>query len=146
MKDTILLGIIALFAIGIASCSHEKSYTDMSEVPVAVQTTVTDNFQSGVASAKVETNAIGVDEYEVYLQDGTKVKFEGEDWEEVKVPAGQSVPDAFVIEPIRTYVANTQEPGITIVKIEKDKNGYDIELSNGVDIEFDQNGNFVKMD
>ena len=145
MKTTLALALFAILTIGFASCSAETTTNDMSQFPTSVKNTVTKNFKSKVLSATSETNTFGESEYEVVLADGSKIKFEGEEWEEVKVPAGQSVPETFVIAPIQTYVTKNQ-PGQTIVKIEKDKKGYDVELSNGIDIEFDLNGNFIKID
>ena len=146
MKYTFAFAILAIISIGIASCSNETTTSDISATPVAVQNTVKDNFSSNVIAVTTETNTFGEDEYEVVLADGTKVEFLGDEWKEVSVPAGQNVPVTFVIEPIQTYVA-TNNPGQSIVKIErKDKKGYEIKLSNGVEIVFDSNGNFVKID
>ena len=117
----------------------------MKQLPVAVQKTVTDNFKSKPVSAKIEKNTYGTDEYDVVLADGTKVKFEGEAWDEVSVPMGQSVPEYFVLKPISTYVTANQ-PGQKITKIERDKKGYEVKLSNGLEIKFDTNGKFVKID
>ena len=145
MKYTLAFAFLALISIAIASCNNETTSNNMSEMPAGVQKVVKDNFNANVASATTENNAIGSDEYEVILVDGTKVKFEGENWEEVKVPAGQSVPDYFVMEPIRTYVQQNQ-PGQTIVKIDRDDKGYEVEMSNGVELKFDNQGNFIKID
>lgn len=147
MKSTFAFAVLAIAAIGIASCSTESTYHDMSNLPQTVQTVITENFDSDVISANVEANTIGIDEYEVFLANGTKVKFEGEEWEEVSVPATDSIaiPDYFVSEPIRTYVT-TNMPGQNIVKIERDKNGYDIKLANNVELEFSADGTFLKVD
>ena len=146
MKYTLAFALLAIISIGIASCSNESTYNNMSEVPQTVQTVVSENFPSEVLSTVVETNSFGNDEYEIILQDGTKVKFEGEVWDEVKVPAGQSVPSYFVLEPIQTYVTANM-PGQTIVKIDREDNGgYEIGLSNGVEVKFDASGNFIKID
>ena len=146
MKYTLAFALLAIISIGIASCSNESTYNNMSEVPQTVQTVVSENFPAEVLSTVVETNSFGNDEYEIILQDGTKVKFEGEVWDEVKVPAGQSVPSYFVLEPIQTYVTANM-PGQTIVKIDREDNGgYEIGLSNGVEVKFDASGNFIKID
>ena len=36
--------------------------------------------------------------------------------------------------------------GVTIVKIERDKRGYDVKLSSGMELEFDTNYNLVDID
>lgn len=147
MKYAFLL--LAAAGLSLAACSSESVSGDMNDMPQAVQTAVKDNFKSEVVKAKVEKNAVGADEYEVTLADGTKVKYENDQWEEVKVPMGQSVPNAFVPEAIRNYVAE-KHAGMSIYKIDRDNKGYDVDLSNGTvkgpELKFDTAGNFVKYD
>lgn len=145
MKSTIAFAVLAICSIGFASCSNETSAPDMSQLPQSVQNVITDNFNSDVMVATTETNSFGADEYEVVLVDGTKVKFEGEEWEEVEVPLGQQVPATFIIEPIQSYISQNM-PGQYVVKIDRDKKGYDVDLSNGVEVKFDTNGTFIKID
>lgn len=145
MKSTFAFALLAVAAIGIASCNSESTYNDMTELPESAQAVVNENFTSNVISTKVETNTIGVDEYEVYLADGSKIKFEGNEWEEVTVTPGNSVPEYFVLEPIRVYVTETM-PGQDIVKIEREKTGYEVKLANNMELVFDNNGTFIKVD
>lgn len=145
MKYTIAFALLAIITLGIASCSNETTSDNMSQLPQSIQNTVADNFTSNVLSVTTENNSFGEDEYEIILADGSKIKFEGEAWEEISVPNGQSVPEVFVLEPIQSYMAQNL-PDQTIVKIEKDKKGYEIKLSNGMEIDFDTAGNFVKID
>lgn len=145
MKYTLGFAVLALLTIGIASCNNETTTSDMESVPGTVQQVVTENFSAPVVSVTTEDAALGVSEYEIYLNDGTKVSFAGEEWDEVEMPAGQAVPATFVIAPISEYVTATY-PGQNIVKIEKDRKGYEIKLANGVEIDFDVNGNFIKVD
>ena len=49
------------------------------------------------------------------------------------------------MKPIRNYVAKNF-PDVKIVKIEKDFVGFDIELSDGVEVKFDRLGNFKSVD
>ena len=145
MKYTIAFALLAIVSIGFASCSNETTSPYMSQLPTPVQSVINDNFSAQVLSATTEANTFGIDEYEIILADGTKVSFAGEEWDEVEVPAGQSVPDYFVIEPIRVYVSEKM-PDQTIVKIERNKKGYEIELSNKMEINFDNNGAFISVD
>lgn len=145
MKYTILFALLAVFSIGIASCSNETTTNDMSQLPAKVQTSIKDNFKANVLSATTEKNTFGDDEYEVVLSDGSKVKYEGDEWEEVSVPTGGTVPESFISAPIREYLAANQ-PTATVVKIERDKKGYEVTLSNGLELKFDLAGKFVKLD
>ena len=85
------------------------------------------------------------DDYEVYLVNGTKVEFtlQGE-WKEVKCP-GSAVPAAIIPAAISKYV-KVQFPNSIIIKIDKKKNGYEVELNNDAELKFDKNGNFIGMD
>ena len=145
MKYTFAFALLAILSIGFASCTNETTTTDMTTLPVAVQNTVKNNFTGNVVSVTTEDSAIGVEEYEVCLDDGTKISFAGEEWDEVEMPLGVSVPSYFLLSPISEYVA-TNYPGQAIVQISKDNKGYEIELANGIDIDFDINGNFIKVD
>ncbi|WP_369695841.1 PepSY-like domain-containing protein [uncultured Duncaniella sp.] len=46
---------------------------------------------------------------------------------------------------IATYVKQNHK-GSRIIGIEKKRNGYEIELSNDLDLEFDKQGNFIRFD
>ena len=145
MKRLTYLALMFVMMGGMMSCSSKTVQRDMSQMPEGAQNIVSSNFTSEVASVETETNVIGATEYEVRLADGTEIQFVNEEWDEVTVPAGQSVPDYFVIEPIRTFV-NQNQPGVVIVSIDRKDNGFEVELSNGIDIKFDTAGNFIKYD
>lgn len=145
MKHTLFLVLAAVLTLGIASCSSKTTSTDAKALPVEVQKVVKANFTSPVASTKIEKNTFGADEYTVYLADGTKIKFENNEWEDIEVARGSQVPDYFVIQPIREYISANQS-GAKVVSVDKDKKGYEVKLSNGVEIEFDTAGKFIKYD
>ena len=84
-------------------------------------------------------------EYEVYLKDGSEIKFDKKsNWEKVECREG-AVPATIVPEAITTYV-RTHFPGETITQIERDGNKYEVELSNRLELKFDRNGRFLKID
>lgn len=145
MKSTFALAILAILCIGIASCSNETTTNNMDELPASVQNVVNTQFTGKVVTVTTESEAIGVNEYEIYLDNGTKLTFVDEEWDEIEMPLGQNVPAYFVLSPISEYVT-TNHPGQAIVKIDREKEGYEIELGNGLDIKFDTNGNFIKVD
>ena len=57
----------------------------------------------------------------------------------------KSVPATFVHKSIADYVKKNY-PDTFVSKIERDSRGYDVELSNHMDLKFDTNGNFVRFD
>lgn len=86
-------------------------------------------------------------EYEVIFKSGEKIEFNKKgEWTEISCKMSQ-VPDILVPNPIKMRImadfSNTR-----IVKIDRSRNGkkYDVELSNGLDIEFDKKFNVKKVD
>ena len=56
-----------------------------------------------------------------------------------------AVPANLVPANIATYV-KSNFPGATIVKIDKERYGYDIELSNDLELKFNKNGKMLRVD
>ena len=57
----------------------------------------------------------------------------------------ESVPAALVPTEIATYVS-TNFPGALIVKIDKERYGYEIELSNDLELKFNKSGKLFHID
>ena len=66
------------------------------------------------------------------------------DWEEVKTRT-QAVPAKLIPNGIAQYVKKTY-PQSEIYKIQKKRYGYEVELANGLDLEFNANGQFLRID
>lgn len=87
-----------------------------------------------------------VTEYEVTLTNGSQIEFDHSgEWKSVDTPNNIPVPAGLLPTAISKFVAS-KHAGAFIVGIEKEKKGYEVELSNGVEIQFDGLGNFVKYD
>ncbi len=89
------------------------------------------------------------DEYEVRLSDGTQIEFnKTPEWKKVDCEHSNvynSVPAALVPDQITTYV-KTNFAGQSIIKIEKNRRGWEIELNNELEIKFDSKFNVTKID
>ena len=84
-------------------------------------------------------------EYDVYLNDGTELDFDANNqWETIE-SRGKGVPAVFIPKAIATYV-NGNYQNTPIVKIHKEHYGFEIELSNGMELNFDRQGRFMGMD
>lgn len=95
----------------------------------------------------------GVD-YEVTLTDYTKINFDGKifsndlEWEEIDCEQSTTytaVPEALIPNEIKAYV-KASHPGLSIVRISRDRRKWDIELSNGIEIEFDSKFSVVEIE
>ncbi len=127
--------------------------TQTQAAPAAATTAVPDPVNAFIkqyfpdaAIARVETDTEhGGVEYDVYLNDGTEIDFDTSNrWDKVDCRT-KPVPAALVPQAIANYVKSNYA-SMSIIKIDKDFNGYDIELSNGLDLEFDGAGRFMRID
>lgn len=146
MIKRILFILLAVAGISVAACARDTYARDASALPKAAQTVLAKNFKAGVSLVKLDKDFGRVSEYEVILTDGTEITFDRNgNWENIEVKASSSVPNAFIPAGIASYVRKHMS-GARIVGIEKDRNGYDVELSNGVEMKFNKSGQFVRFD
>lgn len=83
-------------------------------------------------------------EYDVYLNDGTQIDFDANNqWDQVESMKG--VPAYFIPKGIANYVRSNYQ-NMAITKVNKEYHGYEIELANGLDLNFDSSGRFLGMD
>ena len=83
--------------------------------------------------------------YDVIFTDGSKAEFDKNGvWTEVDCKPN-AVPSFFVPKGIQVFIKSNY-PGVTITKIEKVRAGYDVELSNHLEITFDKKCNVMDID
>ena len=142
MKKLVLLLAIV---IGVFTMSARDSYThDVTVLPAAAQTIIKNNFKAEVSHIKIEKEWGRVSEYDVVLTDGAEITFDAAgNWKDVEVRRSASVPDSFVPGDVATYVKQNQK-NARITGIEKRRSGYEVELSNGVDMKFNSDGKFLR--
>ena len=81
------------------------------------------------------------------LTDGKEIEFDSKgNWEEVSARKVQVIPASivpnFAVDYLKAH--NVAAEGVT--KVERDRKGYEVELSTGVSFKFDKKGKFVKAD
>ena len=137
MKTTklFLVAVICMLAQSLTSLADDRMIP-VSQLPAAVTTFVTKNFPG---------KNITYAEKEVMLDDGAKIDFDKKgNWDKVDCET-YAVPAALVPAAIAQYV-KTNFPGAKIVKIDKERHGYDIELSNDMELKFNKSGALIGMD
>ena len=142
MKKIVYLALFIGFALTNTSCNSDKKAQ-------VINTFVKTYFPNAEVIANIKD---GLD-CDVTLSDYTQIGFDGNlfgklEWDEVDCRHASlptAVPVALVPVEITNYV-NRIEGGQSITKIAKDNNGWDIELSNGLEIEFDKRFNVVDFD
>lgn len=140
-----------LFTFGIASMlffgnhvNAQDQIIQASELPAMASKFLKSNFGKETI-AKVEKDVKDMD-YEVYFNNGVKVEFDKEgNWKEIDGNNVMAIPTEFIDKNILKYVS-ANYPNTNIVKIEKNRTNQEVELSNGVELKFDSNGKFIRMD
>lgn len=115
----------------------------------ALPQAITDFLQQhfpGANVAYVESDNKNGLKYDVTLNDGTEIDFDlANQWEEVDCKI-KPVPPALVPPAIDNYVKTLSQKDLMIIKIGRKHYGYEIELSNGLDMRFNLNGQFIGVD
>lgn len=138
---------ILMVIIGVLSASARNNYThDSAVLPNSAQTILKNNFKAEVSHIKIEKDFGMIKEYDVVLTDGTEVTFDSHgNWKDIEVRQNSSVPSSLVPKTITEYVKQNQKK-VKITGIEKNRSGYEVELSNGVEMKFNSQGQFIRYD
>jgi hypothetical protein len=145
MKKMMFL-FVSLFVMNLAVFADNDKPIQVTEMPKEAQSFVKSHFANqSVAVAKMETDFFDKT-YDVIFTNGDKVEFDKKgNWTKVDCEHTQ-VPQAVIPAAIRQYVSKNY-PDAKVVKIEKtDRKGFDVDLSNGFDIEFDKKMRVVEVD
>ncbi len=138
---------MAVLLLGIGQAFAAKNYTiDRSKLPQEARTFLSTHFpKAKIGMIKIDKPLLSKPDYEVRFTNGQTVEFDkyGK-WEEVDCNA-QRVPDTIIPKTVLKYI-NKNYSSAFITQIEKDSKGYDVELSNGVELKFDLSGNFKSAD
>lgn len=142
IKNTIVT-LICLVAFHVTAEAGKDKPISVSQLPVAAQQLLKKHFAGKkVALAKMESGLFYTD-YDVIFTNGDKIEFNGKgEWTEVKCKSA-AVPAGIVPARIAAYVRQNY-PDNRILKIEKDDDEYEVNLSSGIEITF--NRDFLVID
>ena len=146
MKKLILIATLMSSVLFFSCAKDKKTAITFDQLPVAAQTFLETHF-SDLSRLSIIKEEDGREvEYEVKYADLTEVNFDKNgNWEKVE-RQGVAVPDAIIPATILSYVKANFPEGNFIVEIDKERNGYEVKLNSGLDLEFDRNGNFIRID
>ena len=144
MKKFILMILSVVLFQNISYADSERLIT-VDTLPVAAQKFLKTHFaDQSLTYAKVDGYMFDVD-YEVRLADGTKIDFDRKgNWTNVERKA-VALPEKLVPTKIAEYVAK-HYAGAKVVKIERNKRSFEVELSNGLELTFDTRYNLINVD
>lgn len=143
-KFLALLATAIIVPAGLVGCEKSDQFVEPNKLPNKAQTFIDTHFSSATVRSVVKEYDDLTYTYEVILTDGTQIEFKkGGEWKSVdNRQAG--VPSSVLPEEMATHIANNYI-GAFVVDIERDWQ-YDVELSNGVDLDFTLGGKFIRVD
>ncbi len=142
----IILAILALaLLLPLTSKANDDRPISPDKLPAAAKEFIQKTFpEIAIVYAEIDKE-FAKTQYEVRLNDGTKVVFNSKgEWDKVEC-IRKAVPASLVPETIANYVQETF-PGNLIEKIDKERFGWSIELSNDLELDFSPEGALLRMD
>lgn len=144
-KAKILLTLLMLGLVMEAFPASEKIIS-FSKLPEKAQVFYKQYFSDkGIAAIKMENDYFFRKEYTILCKDGAKIKLASDgDWSKIEMK-DEAVP-AKIVPPAITKYVQKSFPNTYVNELEKTNHGYDVEISNGLDLEFDKKGTFLRVD
>ena len=145
MKKILSMIVLALATVQFAFAGDVITQ-DVKQLPLTARNFINQYFSKPqVSHIKIETNILQSKKYEVLLTDRTEIDFDSNgNWTEVDCKK-VAVPGALIPVFVKEYV-KTNFPQEIITKIERGRNGVEVELGNDYSLKFNNKGKFVSMD
>lgn len=151
MKKIILTGFIALSLLfSTTSCDSDddrESIINAADLPKSADTFVTTYFPNATYQTIKKQNRADNDGtvYDVFLTNGFEIDFDANgNWIDID-GNHQAIPVELIPEKINTYVT-ANYANIFVTAIDNEPTYTEVELSNNIDLIFDLQGNFVRID
>ena len=128
----------------VANAGNDKSIT-VNALPAKAQTLLNNHFNGQkVMLATIESGVVSRS-YDVVLQNGTKLEFDKKgNLTEINCKLG-IVPALLIPQAIKNYLKDNYA-GQSVKKIEMNKNEYEVELTNGLDLTFNKHFQLIDID
>ena len=141
----VMIAICCMMSFNIVANAGNDKPINVNELPAKAQTLLSKHFKGQkVMLATIESGGVSRS-YDVVLRNGTKLEFDKKgnlteiDCKQDIVPA-QLIPQA-----IRNYLKDNYA-GQSVKKIEMNKNEYEVELVNGLDLTFNKHFQLIDID
>ena len=141
----LMIAICCMVSCNMVANAGNNKPISVNALPAKVQTLLSQHFNGQkVMLATIESGVVSRS-YDVVLQNGTKLEFDKKgnlteiDGKQDIVPA-QLIPQA-----IRNYLKDNYA-GLSVKKIEMNKNEYEVELANGLDLTFNKHFQLIDID
>jgi hypothetical protein len=138
-----VLSTIIILAIALTSCNKEKTILN-NQLPSDIKSYVSTHFPNNAIIQSVVDKDGFTKTYDVFLEGNFQLEFNRK-YKITDIDGISKLPNSVVPEKIRTYV-NINYPNNIIIGWELDEKNQQIKLNNGLDLEFNMQGNFLRID
>ncbi|MEX2566827.1 MAG: PepSY-like domain-containing protein [Cyclobacteriaceae bacterium] len=136
----------AVYAMGImilGSCMDQEILPE-SDLPSEILTYVDTHFpENDILQIERERHGI-IKRYKVILEENINLEFNGK-MEVIEIEGGTKLPDSVIPAEILTYVG-TNYPENDIIAWELEGRDQQVELDNGLELKFNMDGEFLRID
>ena len=145
MIRILLIAICCMLTCNMAANAGNDKPIAINALPVKAQTLLNNHFNGQkVMLATIESGVVSRS-YDVVLQNGTKLEFDKKgNLTEIDCKQG-NVPAQLIPQAIKNYLKDNYA-GQSVKKIEINKNEYEVELANGLDLTFNKHFQLIDID
>lgn len=133
--------MVAMMAMSFnAKADHDQVIT-FNQMPEAAQALLKQYFADKVPLVVT----VDWDDYTIMYDSGEKVEFDKQgNWKEIDCRSSY-VPEQLIPEQIKTHIQATF-PGAIILKLDRNRRGYEVKLNNGLEIEYSPTFQVIDID
>ncbi|HLV52630.1 MAG TPA: PepSY-like domain-containing protein [Cryomorphaceae bacterium] len=140
-RFTFTLSFLFLFSANVFS---QKVVLNPPEIPAEITKFVETHFpDTPIAIATLDNDDRNA-EYEILLKDRTKLEFD-HNFQLEKAESLNALPNSMFPQSVLDYVS-ANYPNSKITEWDIDRNDQEIELDNELELKFDKQGNFLRLD
>lgn len=141
----LMIAICCILSCNMAANAGNDKPISVNALPAKAQTLLSQHFNGQkVMLATIESGVVSRS-YDVVLQNGTKLEFDKKG-NLTEIDCNQAtVPDQLIPQAIKNYLMENYA-GQSVKKIEMNKNEYEVELANGLDLTFNKHFQLIDID
>ena len=136
-----ILLLVAVLATSFNANADHDQVISFSEIPEAAQALLKQCFADKVPLVVT----VDWDDYTIVYDSGEKVEFDKQgNWKEINCRTS-CVPTELIPEAIKSHIQATF-PGSAIIKLDRNRRGYEVKLNNGLEVEYDPTFQIIDID
>lgn len=133
MKKKIFMMLAFMLTMSLSMMADNDRVITFEQLPAPAQTLLKQNF----ADKKVLIATADFDDFKVMYQSGEKVEFDKKgNWKDLDCKTS-AVPADLIPEQIKAHIKASFQDAV-IIKIDRDRRGYEVKLSNGLEMEYNK--------